>query len=375
MKIGIDISQIVYGTGVSVYTKNLVKSLLKINNEDEFLLFGGSLRQREALKDFISSLSSFNNVTGRVFFIPPKLADILWNKLHILPIDSLLGKVDVFHSSDWTQPPSNSAKVTTIHDFGFIKYPSTAHPKIASTMKGRFEWVKKDVDLIIAISKATKNDIVDILGISPKKVKVVYEALPKDIKKVQNNKLIADVKKKYKIKNDFLLSVATLEPRKNLKRVILAFNEVKKIIPDMQLVLAGKLGWDQDIKKMMGKRPKDIIFTGFIDREHELSSLYSSASCFVFPSLYEGFGLPILEAMVCGCPVVTSNISSMPEVAGDAAVLVEPLEVESISHGIVKAIKEKDALVKKGFEQIDKFSWEKTAKETLRVYKQAVKNK
>jgi len=375
MKIGIDISQIVYGTGVSVYTKNLVKSLLKINNEDEFLLFGGSLRQREALKDFISSLSSFNNVTGRVFFIPPKLADILWNKLHILPIDSLLGKVDVFHSSDWTQPPSNSAKVTTIHDFGFIKYPSTAHPKIASTMKGRFEWVKKDVDLIIAISKATKNDIVDILGISPKKVKVVYEALPKDIKKVQNNKLIADVKKKYKIKNDFLLSVATLEPRKNLKRVILAFNEVKKIIPDMQLVLAGKLGWDQDIKKMMGKRPKDIIFTGFIDREHELSSLYSSASCFVFPSLYEGFGLPILEAMVCGCPVVTSNISSMPEVAGDAAVLVEPLEVESISHGIVKAIKEKDALVKKGFEQIDKFSWEKTAKETLKVYKQAVQDR
>ena len=375
MKIGIDISQIVYGTGVSVYTKNIVKSLLKVDDKDEFLLFGGSLRQRKALKDFISSLSSYKNVSGKVFFIPPKLADILWNKLHILPIDNLIGKVDVFHSSDWTQPPSNSAKVTTIHDFGFLKYPSTAHPKISSVMKDRFKWIKKDVDLIIAISKATKNDIVDILGISPSKVKVVYEALPKDIKKVQNNKLIADVKKKYKIKNDFLLSVATLEPRKNLKRVILAFKEVKKIIPDMQLVLAGKLGWDQDIKKMMGKRPKDIIFTGFIDREHELSSLYSSASCFVFPSLYEGFGLPILGAMVCGCPVVTSNISSMPEVAGDAAILVEPLEVESISHGVIKAIKEKDTLIKKGFKQIDNFSWEKAAKETLKVYKQAVKNK
>ena len=375
MKIGIDISQIVYGTGVSVYTKNLVKSLLKVDNEDEFLLFGGSLRQREALRDFISSLSSFKNITGKVFFIPPKLADILWNKLHILPVDSLIGKVDVFHSSDWTQPPSNSAKVTTIHDFGFLKYPSTAHPKIASAMKGRLEWVKKDVDLIIAISKSTKNDIVDILGIHPSKIKVVYEALPRDIKKVQNNKLIADIKKKYKIKNNFLLSVATLEPRKNLKRVILAFEEVKKIIPDMQLVLAGKFGWDQEIRKMMGSRPKDIIFTGYIDREHELSSLYSSASCFVFPSLYEGFGLPILEAMVCGCPVVTSNISSMPEVAGDAAILVEPLEVENISHGIVKAIKEKDALVKKGFEQIDKFSWEKTAKETLKVYKQAVQDR
>ena len=375
MKIGIDISQIVYGTGVSVYTKNLVKSLLEVDDKDEFLLFGGSLRQRKLLKDFISSLSSFRNVSGKVFFIPPKLADILWNKLHILPIDSLFGKVDVFHSSDWTQPPSNSAKVTTIHDFGFLKYPSTAHPKISSVMKNRFKWIKKDVDLIIAISKATKNDVVDILGIPPHKVKVVYEALPKDIKKVQNNKLIADIKKKYKIKNDFLLSVATLEPRKNLKRVILAFKEVKKIIPDMQLVLAGKFGWDQDIKKMMGKKPKDVIFTGFIDREHELSSLYSSASCFVFPSLYEGFGLPILEAMVCGCPVVTSNISSMPEVAGDAAVLVEPLEVESISHGIIKAIKEKDTLIEKGFKQIDKFSWEKAARETLKVYKQAVENK
>jgi len=372
MKIGIDVSQIVYGTGVSVYTKNLVESLLKIDDKDDFLLFGGGLRQLDTLRDYFSSLSSFKNVLGKTFFIPPKLADLLWNRLHILPVDSLLGKVDVFHASDWTQPPSNSAKVTTIHDFGFLRYPDTAHPKISAVMKGRFKWIKKEVDLVIAISQATKNDIVDILGISPEKVKVVYEALPQGVKKIEDKKFINEVKKRYRIKNNFLLSVATLEPRKNLKRVILAFKEIKKIIPEMQLVLVGKVGWDEEVRKMMGNRPKDIIFTGFID-EKDLLAFYSSATCFVFPSLYEGFGLPILEAMACGCPVVTSNISSMPEVGGQAAVLVEPLEVESISHGIIKAIKRKEDLIKKGFQQVDNFSWEKTAKETLKAYNEAIK--
>ncbi len=375
MKIGIDISQIVYGTGVSVYTKNLIHSLLKIDKKDEFFLFGGSLRQTDTLRDYLSSLSSFKNVSGKTFLIPPTLADFLWNKLHVLPIDRLIGPVDVFHSSDWTQPPTNSAKVTTIHDFGFLKYPDTAHPKISAVMKGRFKWIKKEVDLIIAISEATKKDVVNILGISPKKVKVVYEAPPTDIKKIKDQKIIDEVKKKYKIKGDFLLSVATLEPRKNLKRVILAFREVQKIIPQMKLVLAGKLGWDEEIKRIMGYQPKDIIFTGFINRERDLSALYSSASCFVFPSLYEGFGLPILEAMVCGSPVVTSDISSMPEVAGKAAVLVDPLEVESISHGITRAIRNKEELVKKGFKQAAKFSWEKTAKGTLDIYRQAIKGK
>jgi glycosyltransferase involved in cell wall biosynthesis len=165
--------------------------------------------------------------------------------------------------------------------------------------------------------------------------------------------------------------VATLEPRKNLKRIIEAFNLLKE--KDLKLVIVGKSGWGQEINKLNLNEKANIIFTGFADRE-DLSSLYSGAKCFVFPSLYEGFGLPILEAMKCGCPVVTSNLSSMPEVAGEAGILIDPLDTKKIAGGINQVISDKattESLRKKGFEQVKKFSWEKTAEQTLKIYQQA----
>ena len=360
MKIGIDISQIVYGTGVSVYTQNLIENLRKIDKKNDYLLFGGSLRQKEKLKKFGAKLFSF----------PPTLADFVWNRLHILPVENFLGPIDVFHSSDWTQPPTKAAKVTTIHDFGFLKYPEVAHPKIKAVMERRFKWIKKEVDLIIAVSQATKKDIMEILNIPEEKIRVVYEAVSEDINQVKDQKIIEKVKKKYGLKGSYLLSVATLEPRKNLKRIIKGFGLLKK--KDLSLVIAGKSGWDKEISQW-GLKNKDqrIIFTGYISQEDKLA-LYSGATCFVFPSLYEGFGLPILEAMKCGCPVVTSNVSSMPEVAGKAGILVDPLNVKNIAEGINQAIKDKKELINKGFEQVKKFSWEKTARETLKVYQESL---
>jgi len=382
MKIGIDISQIVYGTGVSFYTQNLVENLLKIDKKNEYVLFGGSLRQQEKLRDF----------GAKVFPFPPSLADFVWNRLHILPVEKFIGSIDVFHSSDWTQPPTKAAKVTTIHDFGFLKYPETAHPKIAAVHKRRLEWVKKECDLIIAVSEATKKDIIEILGIPAEKIRVIYEATPTDIDRIEDQKVIDKVKKKFGVKGNYLLTVATLEPRKNLKRIIEAFklfsngsngnrinsNRLEKNSGNsrMTLVIVGKAGWDEEISRLAKKQLSNIIFTGYINREVELSAFYSGAACFVFPSLYEGFGLPILEAMKCGCPVVSSNLSSMPEVAGEAGILVDPLDVKDIAWGINEVIGDKgrrESLIKKGFEQVKKFSWEKTARETLKVYQQAVK--
>jgi len=381
MKIGIDISQIVYGTGVSFYTQNLVEHLLKIDKKNEYVLFGGSLRQQEKLRDF----------GAKVFPFPPSLADFIWNRLHILPVEKFIGSIDIFHSSDWTQPPSKAAKVTTIHDFGFLKYPETAHPKIAAVHKRRLAWIKKECDLIIAVSQSTKRDIIEILGIPEEKIRVVYEATPTDINRIEDQKVIDKVKKKFGVKGDYLLTVATLEPRKNLKRIIEAFrlfsngsnvhrinsNRLEKNSGNsrMTLVIVGKAGWDEEINKLAKKQSSNIIFTGYVNREVELSAFYSGAACFVYPSLYEGFGLPILEAMKCGCPVVTSNVSSMPEVAGEAGILVNPLDVKDIVRGIEMVIRDKaigERLRKKGFEQVKKFSWEKTAKETLRVYHEVI---
>lgn len=378
MKIGIDISQIIYGTGVSVYTKSLVENLLKMDKKNDYILFGGSLRQKSILQNIINYYHTAvrGNSRGVILPIPPTLADFLWNRLHILPIEKLIGKVDVFHSSDWVQPPTKAAKVTTIHDFGFIKYPDTAHPKIKAVMTRRFKWIKREVDLIIAISETTKKDIIEILEIPKEKIRVVYEAAPTDINQIKDKKIIDKVKKRFGIKADYLLSVATLEPRKNLKRIIQAFKILASQYPRLSLVVAGKSGWDEEVNRLTKKKLSRIIFTDYINREIELAALYSGASCFVFPSLYEGFGLPVLEAMKCGCPVITSNVSSLPEVAGEAAFLVDPLNVEEIARGIKKVIgdkKRREMLVKKGFAQVKKFSWEKTARQTLKVYQEAIK--
>jgi len=165
MKIGIDISQIVYeGTGVANYTKNLVESLLKIDKKNEYIFFFASLRKKPPKLPHVRS-----------FKIPPTILEFLWNRLHICPIEWFIGKVDVFFSSDWTQPPTIRAKkVTTIHDLSPWKYPETFHPKIVKVHQRRVKWVKKECDAIICDSQATKKDVIEILRIPEGKLKVIY---------------------------------------------------------------------------------------------------------------------------------------------------------------------------------------------------------
>lgn len=370
MRIGIDISQIVHGTGVSFYTRNLVKALAKIDRKNQYILFGGSLRQKNTLQDFADEIQKINkNFSCKIITLPPTLAEPLFNRFHHLPIEKFIGPVDVFHSSDWIEPPAKSAKVTTIHDFGFMKYPDVAHPKITKTMKRKHELIKKETDLIITVSQSTKKDTTELLGIPAQKIRVIYEASPEEFKKT-TQKEINKVKSIYKIKGDYVISVATLEPRKNLKRIIEAFSLLKEKGLKCNLVIVGKFGWGEIKPSTIGRRASSIIFTGYVPN-NELQALYSGASCLVYPSLYEGFGLPILEAFTCKCPVVTSNVSSMPEIAGKAAVLVNPRNVDDISRGINEAIKNRNNLIKEGLKQLEKFSWEKTARETLKVYEEA----
>src|SRR3990167_8833136 len=174
MKIAIDISSVVYGTGVSWYTQNLVKNILRLDREDDFTLFGGSLRQLGHLKKIAAG---FPRLPRTKFFpLPPTALDFLWNRLHSLPIEKLIGDMDVFHSSDWTQPPTAAYKVTTIHDLSPLRFPGVSDPKIINAHKKRLEWVKREVDAVIAVSEFTKNETVDLLKIDGKKIKVIHEA-------------------------------------------------------------------------------------------------------------------------------------------------------------------------------------------------------
>lgn len=363
MKIGIDISQLAFpGTGVAIYTQNLVENLLKIDKENEYFFFFSSLRRPvpEDLKSKIKNLKSYK--------FPPTILELLWNKLHVLSAEKFTGKLDVFHTSDWLEPPVSCSKVTTIHDLALYKYPQTFPKKIILNQKRKLKWVKKESKLIIAVSQSTKDDIVEILGISDKKIKVVHEACDSSFSKQPEAK-IEKTKKKYGIEGKYLLAVGTREPRKNLRRVMDAYRILG--INNLELVVVGKFGWGDDIKDVNSKMP-NVKFVGYVPKE-DLPALYSGSECFVYPSLYEGFGLPILEAMNCGTPVITSNISSMPEVSGKAAVLVNPEEAEDIAEGIKEALEKRKDLIKKGKERAKEFSWEKTAKETLKIYQEAVK--
>lgn len=360
MNIAIDVSQIVYGTGVSVYTKNLVKNLLSIDRENDYTLFGGSLRRRNELKLFLESLNG-KKVKSKMFPLPQTLADIVWNRLHVLPIEKLIGNIDVLHSSDWTQPPTRAFKVTTIHDLVPIKYPNLSHPKLVSNQTWRFKHVSKEVDRVIVPSLTTASDV-EKIGIKPDRIRVIPEAVDPGIKLVAKSQ-IERIKRKYRISGRYILSIG-VNARKNTQRIIDAYEKIKGEV-NIKLVIIG----EPFIKV---NQPRGVYFLGHVPSE-AIPSLYSGSDALVYPSLYEGFGLPILEAFVCRTPVVTSNIGSMAEVSGKAAVLVDPYDTYSIVEGVFKALSNKDKLIKMGLLRMKKYSWQKTAQMTLKVYTEGLK--
>ena len=361
MKIGIDVSQIVYGTGVSVYTRKLIENLLKVDLENEYILFGGSLRRFSELRSIAKNFNDLNHrsdIVSKIYPLPPTLADFIWNRLHILPIEKLVGRVDVFHSSDWTEPPSNAFKVTTVHDLIPLKFPKIIHRSILETHVRRLDWVKKESRRVIVPSKSTMEDLVNY-GVSESKIRIIPEA---GVLTESDAERVSEVKTKYNILGDYLVAFAS-GPYKNIVRIKKAF-ELSSAGKNLKLVIVGRQSMN------LVREDRNVRLTGFIP-ESELAALVSGSRGLIFASLYEGFGQPILDAFSCKAPVVTSKIGSMPEVAGDAAVLVDPTKVESISDGIEKILRGPKGFIEKGLERVKQFSWEKTARMTLDVYKEA----
>ncbi len=369
MKIGIDISQIVYShTGVSSYTKNLIDELLKIDTTNHYVLFGSSLRRRKELLSSVSELPIGSHVKNKIFPLPPAFLRILWNQLHVLNIEHFVGSVDIFHTSDWIEPPASCFKVTTIHDLVAYKYPEYLDPEIVNTQRRRLHWIMHDQSYIIADSESTKNDILEILHIPVNRIYVVHLGVSSSFFQLPaNSQGILD---KYFVKGKYILTVGTREPRKNLARVIEAYKQIKE--SDIELLVVGKYGWGRDIELVPGVRILDSV------NDEDLATIYRNARCFVYPSLYEGFGLPVLEAFASGCPVVTSNRGSLAEIAGPA-ILVDPQKSNEIAESIdfilsLSSVKRQE-LESVGKQHAAKFTWEKTARETLKVYTEIYENR
>lgn len=364
MKIAIDISQAIYGTGVSVYTKNLVASLIKAHPEDEFILFGGSLRRRPELIQLAKKLKGI----PKIYPFPPTFMDFIWNSLHLFPIEIFTGPVDIVHTSDWTEPPSNIPKVTTVHDLIPFKYPQTTTDSIRNAHKKRLAWVIRESKKIISVSESTKKDLISILRVPEEKIVVIPEGVEPRYEP-QPLEIVDLAKKHYKVGDEYIFALSTIEPRKNHIALIKAFQIVRKKYPDLKLLIGGRFREDSNALPEEG-----VIMPGYIP-DADLPALYSGCLAFVMPSLYEGFGLPPLQAMACGAAVAASNISSLPEVVDEAGILFDPEKVESIAAGIIEAIENRSELRRLSLNQASKFTWEKTAMQTYKVYQDVLSGK
>lgn len=363
----IDISPIVYGRGVSRYTMNLVSALRRQHGVN-IHAFGSSLRQLSELKQFVHA-QKLTSVSTLLPF-PPKLMSKLFYAANWPSIETLLSKkTDVFHAWEELIPPSNSTPiVATIHDLAMLKFPETAHQSTLEKHHAAWKRLKKLKSHVIAVSQATKKDVIELLEFQPDHVHLVYEALPEEHRVTLTKEQRELHLKKLRLDRPFILFVGAMEPRKNVLRLIEAW---QTLADEVDLVLAGRNEWGVELPTNVS----GLHVLGSVSSE-QLASLYTEAKVFTFPSLYEGFGLPILEAFYYGTPVLTSENSAMSEISGTAARLVNPLEVESIAKGLQQLLDENSterAKRKQAMKlQLQLFHWDKTAEKTLTVYKKAV---
>jgi glycosyltransferase involved in cell wall biosynthesis len=373
MLIGVDASRIARAqrTGTEAYSLHLIRALIKTGCEHRFRLYTPvplSPDVMQAVGQAAPGGGPANSLyEGRVIPFPR-----LWTHLRLAwevsrhPPDVLLVPA---HVMPLVCPVP---AVVTVHDLGYLHYPE-AHRRFD---RWYLDWTTRRharlAACVIADSRATRADLIRHYQADPDRIVVVYPGRDASLSRVDDREAIAVVKRRYSIGGDYLLYLGTLQPRKNLVRLVEAFARLQPLTPDLRLVLAGKKGWlyDDLFARVEALGVEDrVVFTGYV-ADADKALLLSGALALVYPSLYEGFGLPVLEAMACGTPVLTSNVSSLPEVAGAAALLVDPLDVDAIAEAMSCLISDTDlrnTLAEEGYEQIQSFSWAKAAREVLQV--------
>ena len=373
MHIAIDAHSV--GTGLAgneTYITNLVEALAEVDTVNRYTIY---VTKREAVERFSNR---WPHVTVRRTLPHTPLVRIpltLFAELRLRPVDLL--------HVQFTTPLAPCPVVATVHDISFEHLPHTFKRRSWMQLRLTVRWTARVAAHVITPSEHARRDIIETYQLSPDKVTATPLAAPPHFAPVTDESEMKRVRSLYGVEGDYILAVGSIQPRKNLARLFAAYAALRRSRPQAKLprlLLVGKRAWlyEETLRALEEQGiARDVLFTGYVP-ETDLPALYTGALCFVYPSFFEGFGLPPLEAMQCGTPVITGDRTSLPEVVGDAGLLVNPFDEDALTSAIARMIDDAALRVdfrRKGLERARMFNWHRTARLTLQIYEQAVKRK
>ena len=377
MHIAIDYTAAVrQGAGIGRYTRGLIRALSKLDHENLYTLFvAGGWGEGDGQGPWPS------NFRVRAVPLSDRVLNILWQRIRVpLPIQVVTGKITLFHSPDFVLPPvGRTPALLTVHDLSFLRVPEHFVPGFRDYLKFAVSRGIMRACHILADSQSTRRDLIELMEVEPDKITVIYPGVEARFTQIHDSELLASVGKRYSLPPRFILGLGTLQPRKNFDGLIDAFRMLvaedpgSQVLSDLELVICGGPGWMYEGTLEKVKRcglEKRVHFPGFV-RDVDLPALYSLADVFAFPSWYEGFGLPVLEAQACGTPVVAADNSSLPEVAGDAGLLVDAKDTGALAralHAVLLDEELRESMVSAGRVQASRFTWQEAAESLLAAY-------
>lgn len=370
MRVGINVHLLsTTHTGIQHYIRALVPELVIQATSHEIVLYGEPAQLPVPAGERVRWVPAFRPLRSGA-------QRVLWEQT-VLPRLLRRDGVDIFFSPAFVLPISwGGAGVITVHDLNFEVSPETIHPVRRAYLRRITRWSARRARMVIAVSQSTASDIARLYGVPNQKLVIIPYGLDALFNPGNARALEPMVRQRYSLPERFLLFVGTLEPRKNLPRLLEAYALARRQANLPPLVLVGAPGWQHERILAQAHRlgiEQHILFAGYIPREH-LPGVYASAAALLYPSLYEGFGLPPLEAMGCGTPVLASNASAMPEVVGDGGMLIDPRDTQQIADGILRVTLDeilRQQVIKRGLERVRLFRWEDAAGHTLRVLEEA----
>jgi glycosyltransferase involved in cell wall biosynthesis len=367
-------------TGIGQYTRQLMAHLPRVDPATSYVAW--YLNARGALggpRRFLDDLAA-PNLTERWTPLPARWFDTLTERFD-LPRMEWLVRFDVLFAPNFVSPPTRRrALVVTVHDLAFRRFPETA-PHGTRWWLARIDRTLARAARIIVVSDSTRRDLLEFYPVAPERVSVIHHGVDREVFAPAPAEAVGEVRARFRVDGPYLLALGGIEPRKNLPNLVEAFAALPSDVRPALVVAGGEVAWNPEGRRLLegalSKVPGDVrrrvVLAGYVS-EPEKVALLSGAEALVCPSLYEGFGLPLLEAMACGTPVLTSDVSALPEVAGDAALLVDPREVDSIRQGLERLLRDEElrrTLARAGAERAATFTWERTARSTADVLHQA----